>query len=132
MAEDVERLADGPFLVAGDADQLAELAEDQHDRDPGDVPHQDRLREVVRDPAEAGKAGHEEHEPHHDREHRCERGVLGAPTGGEGAIAVATSSATVPSGPTTTRGADPRTAYARTGSRRAYSPALTGTPASWA
>ena len=63
---------------------LPRLAEDQHDRDPGDVPHQDRLREVVRDPAEAGKAGHEEHEPHHDREHRCERGVLGAPTGGEG------------------------------------------------
>ena len=54
------------------------------------------------------------------------------PLAASGASAVATSSATVPSGPTTTRGADPRTAYARTGSSRAYSPALTGTPASWA
>ncbi len=59
------------------------VAEDQHDCDSGDVPHQDCLREVVCDPAKTGEAGQKEHEPHHDREHRCERGVLGAPTGGE-------------------------------------------------
>ena len=133
VADDVEGLADGAFLVAGDADQLAELAEDQHDGDSGDVADQHRLREVVGDPAEAGEAGHEEDDPHHDREHRRERGVLRrSQLAASGAIAVATSSATVPSGPTTTRGADPRNAYARTGSSSAYSPALTGTPASWA
>ena len=33
VAEDVERLADGAVLVARDADQLAELAEDEHDGD---------------------------------------------------------------------------------------------------
>ena len=43
----------------------------------------------------------------------------GLPLAASGAIAVATSSATVPSGPTTTRGADPRKAYARTGSSSA-------------
>ena len=43
MAEDVERLADGAVLVAREADQLAELAEDEHDGDAGDVPDQDRL-----------------------------------------------------------------------------------------
>ena len=52
------------------------------------------------------------------------------PVAASGAIAVATSSATVPSGPMTTCRADPKTAYARTGTRRAYRPALTGTPAS--
>lgn len=56
----------------------------------------------------------------------------GLPAAASGAIAVAISRATAPSGPTTTRGADPRSAYARTGSRSAYRPALTGTPASWA
>ena len=52
------------------------------------------------------------------------------PLAASGAIAVATSSATVPSGPTATRGAEPTKAYARTGSSSAYRPALTGTPAS--
>ena len=41
----------------------------------------------------------------------------GLPLTASGAIAVATRSATVPSGPTATRGAEPRKAYARTGRR---------------
>ena len=52
------------------------------------------------------------------------------PVDASGAIAVATSSATVPSGPITNRGADPKAAYATTGTKRAYKPALTGAPAS--
>ena len=83
VAHDVDGLADGAVLVAGDAEQLAELAEDEHDGDPGDVADQHRLGEVVGDPADAGHARHEEDHPHHDREHRGERGVLRAPAGGE-------------------------------------------------
>ena len=91
--------------------------------DAGDVAHQDRLREVVGDPAEAGQAGHEEDDPHHDREQRRQRGVLRrCQPAASGAIAVATSSDTVPSGPTTTRGADPRTAYASTGQQQGVEP----------
>ena len=79
VAHDVDRLADGAVLVAGDTDQLAELTEDQHDGDSGDVPDQDRLREVVGDPAQAHEPGREEHETHQQGQHRCQRGVLRAP-----------------------------------------------------
>ena len=41
------------------------------------------------------------------------------PPAASGAITVAINNDTVPSGPTTTRGADPKTAYASTGSNSA-------------
>ena len=61
---------------------FAELAEDEHDGDPGDVADQHRLGEGVGDPADAGHACHEVDHPHHDREHRRQRGVLRAPADG--------------------------------------------------
>ncbi len=129
MMSSVSRMAPSSSLEI--AHQLAELTEDQHDGDAGDVPDQHRLREVVGDPAEANEPGREEHEAHQQarasppawRTRRSPRRRAARPSSRRAA-------ATVPSGPTTTRGADPKTAYATTGSRRAYRPALTGTPAS--
>ena len=82
MADDVDCFADGPILVAGDAEHLAAV-QDQHDRYSGDVADQDRLREVVSDPAEANETSHEEHETHQEGEHGCQRGIFRAPAGGE-------------------------------------------------
>ncbi len=82
-AHDVDRFADGAVFVAREADQLADLAEDQHDGNPRDVADQDRLGEVVGDPPQPGEACDEEHQSHQQGEHRCQRGVLGAPGGGE-------------------------------------------------
>ncbi len=83
MADDVDCFADGPILVAGDAEHLAQLSQDQHDRYSGDVADQDRLREVVSDPAEANETSREEHETHQEGEHGCQHGMFCAPAGGE-------------------------------------------------
>ena len=112
-------VANGPLGVARQTEELAELAEDQHDGDARDVPDENRLREVVGDPAEAGQAGQEEDDPDQDGEQRRETAYCVVPAAASGAITVAMKSDTVPSGPTTTRGADPKTAYASTGSSRA-------------
>ncbi len=52
VPHDVARSKDLVVMVAGHANQLAELTENDQDRDTGDVPDEDRLREVVGDPAQ--------------------------------------------------------------------------------
>ena len=79
LAHDVGCLADRIVLVAGQADQLAELAEDEYDSHPSEVADEHGLREVVGDPTQTDQASSEVHDPDENREGRREHRVLDAP-----------------------------------------------------
>ena len=72
-------------LLRGDrqSEKLAELRDDEHDRDPVDVADQNRPGEVVREPAEPEQAGEQETAADEQREHRRQLNRVAAAGGGQ-------------------------------------------------
>ena len=83
VQDDVDGLLDVAFHITADSGQLGQLPQSHEKGDARDVPHQDRLREVVGDPAQAQQASPNEHKPYRDREGGGQCGVLRGTRGGE-------------------------------------------------
>ena len=73
MGDHVQRLRQGVRALSGDAGQVAELAADDVDRDPGEEPSHHRVRHepgVAAQPEETGR-DHGDSGEHREQEQRC-------------------------------------------------------------
>ena len=81
--EERARLGDEPARVGAESEQLGQLADEDHDRETGQVPGPDRVREQVGDEAELGCARADRDEPDQEREHPSEGDRLLLVAGGK-------------------------------------------------
>jgi hypothetical protein len=78
-AEDPGDVADEALRIDREAEQLGQLADDDRDRQPGQVAHPDRHRQQVGDETQAADPGGDADRPDHQCEHprESDAGMLG-------------------------------------------------------